>query len=128
MIRLRAVSLALALSLVGASAALAAGDAAKGQKVFKKCAACHSLEAGKKKIGPSLQGVIGRTAGTAKGYKYSKAMKAYGKSGVVWGEQTLEIYLTAPRKVVKGTKMAFPGLKKEQDRADIIAYLKSAGS
>lgn len=128
MIRLRVVSLALALSFMGTSAAFAAGDATKGQKVFKKCAACHSLEAGKKKIGPSLHGVIGRTAGTAKGYKYSKAMKAYGKTGVVWGEETLEIYLTAPRNVVKGTKMAFPGLKKPQDRADIIAYLRSTGS
>lgn len=124
--RLSVLSLTLVLSLVGGSAAMAAGDPAKGQKIFKKCAACHSLQAGKVKIGPSLHGVIGRTAGTSEGYKYSKAMKAHGKSGVVWSGETLDIYLTAPRKVVKGTKMSFPGLKNAEDRADIISYLKSA--
>lgn len=124
----RILPVALAFVLLGAPAASAAGDAAKGQKVFKKCAACHSLKPGKKKVGPSLHGVIGRTAGTGEGYKYSKAMKAYGESGVVWGPETLDAYLTAPRKVVKGTKMTFPGLKKEQDRADIIAYLSSTGN
>ena len=122
------LSLALALSLLGTSAAFAAGDADKGKKIFKKCAACHTLVAGKKKVGPSLHGVIGRTAGTSEGYKYSKAMKAYGQSGVIWAEETLDTYLTAPKKVVKGTKMAFPGLKKPSDRADLIAYLKAAGS
>lgn len=125
---LRVLSLALTLSSTIATAAVAAGDVSKGQKIFKKCAACHSLEAGKKKIGPSLHGVLGRTAGTAAGFKYSKAMKAYGQSGVVWNDETLDTYLTAPRTVVKGTRMAFPGLKKAQDRVDLIAYLKTAGS
>jgi cytochrome c len=103
--------------------ATASGDPANGEKLFKKCAACHSLEAGRKKVGPSLHGVIGRTAGTADGYRYSKAMATYGQSGVVWGQDTLNVYLEAPRKVVKGTKMSFPGLKKARDRADVIAYL-----
>ena len=103
---------------------LAAGSSAQGEKVFKKCAACHIVAPGRKKVGPSLHGVIGRTAGTADGYRYSKAMAAYGQSGVVWGADTLNVYLEAPRKVVKGTKMSFPGLKKAQDRADVIAYLK----
>jgi cytochrome c len=117
--------LVLASLTVGiAVPAQAAGDLTKGEKIFKKCAACHSVEPGKKKIGPSLHGVIGRTAGTADGYGYSKAMAAYGGSGVVWGEDTLEVYLEAPRSVVKGTKMAFPGLKMAADRADVIAYLK----
>jgi cytochrome c len=119
-----ALLLLASLSVGIAAPARAAGDSAKGEKIFKKCATCHSVEPGKKKIGPSLHGVIGRTAGAAEGYGYSKAMAAYGGSGVVWGEDTLEVYLEAPRNVVKGTKMAFPGLKKAEDRADVIAYLK----
>ncbi|MFQ5775392.1 MAG: c-type cytochrome [Kiloniellaceae bacterium] len=122
---LRAVALGLGLCLI-AGAASASGDPAAGRKIFRKCAVCHSLKAGKHKIGPSLHGVIGRTPGTAPGYKYSKAMKAHGASGIVWNEETLDTYLTAPRKVVKGTKMAFPGLKSAQQRADVIAYLKQA--
>lgn len=118
------VLLVASLLLVGPSGALAAGNAQNGKKVFKKCAACHSVEPGKKKIGPSLHGVIGRTAGTAKGYRYSKAMAAHGKSGIVWAPDTLDGYLQAPRKAVPGTRMSFPGLKKSQDRADVIAYLQ----
>ena len=110
--------------LVGwAGAASAEGDPVKGEKIFKKCMACHSTEAGKHRIGPSLAGVIGRQAGTAEGYKYSKAMKAYGDSGVVWTAEVMEPYLIKPREVVKGTKMTFPGLKKEDERADVIAYV-----
>ncbi len=105
------------------SAAHAAGDADKGKKVFAKCKGCHTLKPNKHRVGPSLAGVIGRTAGTAPKYKYSKAMRAYGASGVVWNEKTLDVYLTKPRKVVKGTKMTFPGLKKPTQRADLIAYL-----
>ena len=120
-----ALVLSAALSL-GAGAAEAAGDATKGKKVFRKCAACHSLEAGKKKVGPSLHGIMGRTPGTLEGFKFSKAMVAYGKSGVVWDPATLSAYLVAPRKVVKGTRMAFAGLKKAQDRDNLIAYLEEA--
>ena len=103
---------------------MAEGNPEAGKTIFKKCAACHTVVEGKKKIGPSLHGVIGRTAGTAEGFKYSKAMKAYGESGVVWSAETLDVYLVAPRKVVKGTKMSFPGLKNEADRANVIAYLE----
>jgi cytochrome c2 len=109
--------------LLGSHAALADGDAAAGEKVFRKCKACHALEAGKNKVGPSLHGVFGRTAGTEEGFKYSDAMK---ESGIVWSEETLDVYLTKPKDMVPGTRMAFPGLKDEQDRADIIAYLKEA--
>lgn len=109
--------------LLGSHAALADGDAAAGEKVFRKCKACHALEAGKNKVGPSLHGVFGRTAGTEEGFKYSDAMK---ESGIVWSEETLDVYLTKPKDMVPGTRMAFPGLKKEQDRADVIAYLKEA--
>jgi cytochrome c2 len=117
----------LLLAMVGlvgwSGTAAAAGDAAQGEKVFKKCATCHTVEPGKNKIGPSLAGVIGRQAGTLDGYKYSKAMVAYGESGIVWSEDTLNTYLIKPRDEVKGTKMTFPGLKKDDDRANVIAYL-----
>ena len=116
----------LALALVTATAlmsgaALADGDAAKGKKVFNKCKACHSLKAGKNKIGPSLNGIIGRASASVEGFKYSKAMKA---ANLTWDEETLEKYLTKPKKFLPGTKMAFAGLKKETQRDDVIAYLK----
>ena len=110
-----------ALALAGQSAL--AQDAAKGEKLYKKCKACHSLEAGKKKVGPSLHGVFGQTAGTVEGFKYSSAMK---DSGIVWDEETLNTFLEKPKDMVPKTRMAFPGLKKEQDRMDLIAYLKEA--
>lgn len=103
--------------------AFAAGDAAKGEKVFRKCKACHSLEAGKKKIGPSLAGVFGRKAGMVEGFKYSKAMMA---ANIVWDETTVDAYIASPKKYIPKNRMAFPGLKKEQDRADVIAYLLDA--
>lgn len=121
-IRSTALLAAITFSM-GAGAALAEGDATKGEKIFKKCKACHSTEEGKKKIGPSLFGIIGRTAGTVEGFKYSKAMVAYGESGVSWSSESLDEFLSGPKKVVKGTKMVFPGLKKPEDRANVIAYL-----
>ena len=101
-----------------------AQDAAAGEKVFTKCKVCHVADQDQNKIGPSLKGVIGRTAGTHPGYTYSQAMIAAGKSGVVWDEATLTTYLRDPKAMVKGTKMAFPGLKKDEDIANVIAYLK----
>ena len=124
MTRSLCVSLALAFAVaMGAGVAHADGDAANGEKIFAKCKACHTVEAGKNKVGPSLAGVVGRKAGTAEGYNYSDAMK---NSGLTWDEATLNTYLTGPKKLVPGTKMAFPGLPNEQDRLDVIAYLKSA--
>jgi cytochrome c len=113
--------------LTGAvSAAAADGDAAKGEKVFKKCKACHVVDSDKNKVGPTLAGVVGRAAAGVESYtKYSKAMQAKAAEGLVWDEASLDAYLAKPKDFVPKTKMAFPGLKKEQDRADIIAYLKS---
>ena len=109
-----------AAAIFVSGAALAAGDAEKGKKIFKKCKACHSMKKGKKKIGPSLCGVIGRKVGQEK-FKYSSAMK---KSGLTWDEATLDKFLEKPRKMVKKTKMSFAGLKKAKDRANVIAFMQ----
>jgi cytochrome c len=101
-----------------------AQDAAAGEKVFAKCKACHVADEDKNKIGPSLLGVIGKAAGVHEGFKYSPAMVEAGKGGLVWDDATLTEYLKSPKTVVKGTKMAFPGLKDDADIANVIAYLK----
>lgn len=106
-----------------AAPAYAAGDADAGKTIFKKCAACHSLDAGKNGIGPSLHGLFGRKAGTAEGYRYSAAMT---NSGIVWNEDALAKYLAAPQAVVKGTKMTFAGVKDPKETEDLTAYLKQA--
>jgi cytochrome c len=93
-----------------------------GEALFKKnCAICHTLEAGKNKIGPSLAGVVDRKAGSIPGFAYSEANK---KSGDTWDEQTLDTYLTDPKKFMPGTKMVFAGLKNPEDRKALIEYLK----
>ena len=99
-----------------------AADPVNGKKVFKKCAACHSLQEGKNKIGPSLHNLLDRKAGSVEGYKYSKAMK---NSDVVWDEESLDKFLTKPRKFITKTKMSFRGIKKKSLRDDIISYLKN---
>jgi len=96
--------------------------------VFKRCAACHAVgEGAENKVGPHLNGLIGRTAGTLPDFKYSEAMVEYGAAGNVWTEETLSTYLENPRKTVKGTKMAFAGLKDEADRQAVIAYIVANG-
>lgn len=107
----------------GAARAVEAGDPALGKKVFAKCQACHSLEAGKNKVGPTLHGVIGRASGSEADFNYSDAMK---NAHLTWDPETLDKYLAKPKDTVPGTKMAFPGLPKEKDRADLIAYLQQA--
>jgi cytochrome c len=98
------------------------GDAVHGEKVFIQCKTCHVVDEGQNRVGPSLHGIIGRTAGQVAGFNYSAANKSSGK---VWNEETIFEYLEAPQKYVPGTKMTFAGLKNPQDRADVIAYLKT---
>ena len=108
---------------VDIKALLAMGDLAHGEKVFKKCTACHMIAAGgKNMIGPNLWSVIGRQAGVVSDYKYSKAMIAYGKE---WTFEEMNSYLIKPQAYIKGTKMAFAGLRKEKDRASVILYMNS---
>ena len=103
------------------AALIAMGDIATGEKVFKKCAACHSIvKGGKNNIGPALYNVVGRDVGAVDDYKYSKALTSYGKA---WTFEELNGYLLKPAKWIKGTKMAFAGLRKEKDRASVILYL-----
>ena len=117
-----AVLLTVAMAFAGTSA-MAAGDAAKGKKVFKKCKACHTVKkGGKNRVGPNLFDIAGKKAGSVGGYKYSKAMKA---SGITWDDASLDKFLKKPKKFLKKTKMGFSGLKKDGQRADVIAYLKS---
>ena len=108
-------------------ALLASANVADGKKIFKKCAACHSIaKDGGNKIGPALWGVLGRKAGSVADYKYSKAMTAYGKP---WSFEEMNGFLTKPKDWLKGTKMSFVGLKKETDRAAVILYMnKNTGS
>ncbi len=121
--RYGALAAILTLATMG-SPALAAGDPAQGEKVFNRCKACHAVEAGKNKIGPSLAGMFGRKAGNAGGFtKYSDAMKA---SNVVWDDGTVAAFLADPKGMMPGTKMVFAGLKKDDDIANVIAYLKQA--
>ena len=103
------------------AALMAMGDLVAGEKVFKKCAACHSIvKGGKNNIGPALYNVVGRKIGIVEDYKYSKALSGYGKE---WTFEELNGYLIKPAKWIKGTKMAFAGLRKEKDRASVILYL-----
>ena len=106
---------------VDIAAIMALGDVANGEKIFKKCAACHSInKAGKNKIGPALYNVVGRAVGSVDDYKYSKTLASYGKD---WTLEELNGYLQKPASYLKGTKMSFAGLRKEKDRASVIKYL-----
>jgi nitrite reductase (NO-forming) len=109
----------------GVAAPVNGGDAAAGRLVFRKCQACHSMEPGKTILGPSLAGILGRKAGSDPGYSYSPAMK---QANIVWDAKSLDAYLRDPQKLVPGNKMPFPGLKTDNDRADVIAFFAGSGA
>ena len=122
---LKPTLVALGLGVL-ASASFAEGDPLQGEKVFRKCKSCHMVgEGAKNRTGPILNGVVDRQMGQVEGFRYSKALIAMGEEGAVWDATILDAFLTKPRNAVKGTKMAFAGLRKEQERADVIAYLKT---
>jgi cytochrome c len=110
-------------TVVASTAAAAPGDAGRGKALFTRCTNCHTADkSGKHKVGPNLTGVIGRTAGKATGFAYSPALQSL---GAAWDETRLDAWLAGPQKVASGTKMVFPGFAQGQDRADVIAYLKT---
>lgn len=120
--RLLLVAVGLGLALP----ALAEGDPAKGKKVFRKCKACHTVgDKARNKIGPVLNGIVDSEIASVEGFKYSKAFLARKAEGFVWTAENLDAYLAKPRKVIKGGKMSFVGLKKAKDRENVIAYLRS---
>lgn len=101
-----------------------AGDAAAGEKVFRKCKACHQVgEGAENKVGPILNDIVGRTVGSVEGFKYSSTFTDMNAEGKVWTAEELAAFLEKPKSYAKGTKMAFAGLRKEDDRANVIAYL-----
>jgi cytochrome c len=122
---MKLVWLAAAAALSLSVPAHAEGDVAAGEKVFLKCKACHENEKGVNRVGPTLKGVVGRKTASVEGFNYSEAMKKKGAEGAVWDEATLAAYLPDPKAWVPGTKMAFGGLKKPEEVANVIAYLKS---
>jgi cytochrome c len=121
---MRFPNLILALSILAAMPAgsAAAGDVEAGKTAFKKCALCHTAEAGKNKIGPSLFGIVGRKSATVENFNYSEAMKKFDHT---WDEETLDTYLADPRATVPETKMIFPGIKDKAERDNVIAYLET---
>ena len=119
--QIASTSTEIAEEKVDIQALMAMGDTTSGEKIFKKCVACHSIvKNGKNKIGPALYNVVGRQVGGVSNYKYSKALVGYNKS---WTLEELNGFLLKPAKWIKGTKMAYAGLKKEEDRASVIKYL-----
>lgn len=106
--------------------AFAEGDAEKGERVFKKCQACHQVgESAKNRVGPILNGVVDRHAGAIEDFKYSKAMAEAGEEGLIWTHENIAEYLKNPRDFVPGNKMTFAGLRKDDDIANVIAYLET---
>ena len=118
-----------AAMVLGSAAAAVAQDAANGEKVFNKCKACHAIgEGATNKVGPVLNGVVGRKAATYEGYAYSPALKAASEGGLVLTEENIAKWVSGPKAFVPGNKMSFVGLNKEEEIKDVIAYLGQFGA
>jgi cytochrome c len=128
MIRGKLISAAAMLALAAATVPLAfglpAGDAARGERIYSRCFACHAID--RDRTGPRHAGLFGRSAGGVPGFAYSAALKKAGASGLIWNDDTLDKFLQNPTKFVPGTRMTYAGIKDDQERADLIAYLKAA--
>jgi cytochrome c len=122
---MKKLTIAMLALLALPAAAQADGDAAKGEKVFAKCKACHVVDAETNRVGPHLKGVIGRNVASVADYKYSDSMLEFAKANPVWTDELFLTYIENPKAQVEKTKMVFPGLKKEDDRKDLLAYLKT---
>ncbi len=121
---MRKTMIAAAGLMVLPLAAFAEGDAEQGEKVFRKCMACHAVGPdAKNKVGPMLNGIVDRAVATVPDFKYSDVLMEIGADGTVWTPEELDAFLEKPRDYAKGTKMSFAGLRKEEERADVIAYL-----
>ena len=114
----------LLLLLALPAGALPPGDPARGEKIYERCQACHSIE--RDRTGPHHAGLFGRRAGSVPGFQYSPAMKKAGAAGLVWNDDTLDKFLKAPTKFIPGTRMGYAGITDDQERADLLAYLKQA--
>lgn len=119
------IGLSVLASLALMQPAFAEGDAEKGKKVFAKCMACHTIEEAKNRVGPHLVNILDRKTASIEDYKYSPAMTKAGEDGMIWDEATLTAYLTAPKGFMPGNKMAFAGLKKQEDIDNLLAYIRS---
>jgi cytochrome c2 len=118
----------LAGSAVTALCSAAGADPGRGERVFQRCFACHSVVAGEDKLpGPNLDGVVGRRAGTLPGFRFSPALIEAGAGGLVWTRATLDAYLADPERFLPGTEMGMPGLREAVDRRDVIDYLEKSG-
>ena len=122
---MRLQCLAAVILFASVSSVLADGDAVAGAAVFKRCGSCHTATGPDNRVGPSLMGIVGRAVASKPDYAYSPAMRAFGADGKVWDGALLRKYLPAPQFLVKGTRMAFPGLKSDKDLDNLIAYLKN---
>lgn len=122
--KLRGTWICLSAMLLASSPAIAQ-DAAAGKTVFNKCRACHEAETDRNKVGPTLLGVVGRTAGTVESFRYSPVMKQAGEEGLVWDEENIAAYLRDPKGFLPGNRMVFPGLDSDEDIENVIAYLEA---
>lgn len=125
---LERVALGLLMAGLVTGTAWADGDAKKGEQVFKKCQACHVLDKEQNRVGPHLKGIVGRPIAAAQGFNYSDSFKEAAKNGMVWTPENISKYLENPKDFIPKNKMAFPGLKSEDEREDVIAYMQQAGS